>query len=556
MEQKKRTLPFRRVAETLLTVGVICMMLFLVLGFRDKKIGQDADRIAALSEGWYYYENGEKVELELPAKIDGQRKKTLTLFNDSLTPEDGGKTITTKGALYRVQIAVGDQILYQYSDEDFPRNTQMKTKLDCYGELPGDMQGETLALTYTLGNQTSYQIQKIYIGSDSAVMNYHYMNGMVAIAIVFIMLLLAVLAVCVACYLYYIKMWDSRFCNVACFLVLCGIWCATDSSLVQNFTGLSPVTCVVSFYAFMLLAVPMVHFLQNTGEIRKYRILYWVEGGFYVNAILQGILNSLGVFEFVDMLFVTHLLLFGSVGIASWILIKEYREKQTGELRSILKAFLMLSAGGLLAIVLYWLLEIPYYEIIFECGILIFVILLMAGIIAAMTKNIQFRTEMMVYQRLAREDRLTGMKNRRAFEEYLTELQKKADTYENVALIFMDLNQLKSVNDCYGHNAGDELLIASARCIENTFGAEGSCYRIGGDEFCAIIENPLKTEEEWYENLDAEIRLYNKHARYYMSIARGLSYLRDEQGAVKTVSNWKYEADLRMYENKGRMKRS
>ena len=40
-----------------------------------------------------------------------------------------------------------------------------------------------------------------------------------------------------------------------------------------------------------------------------------------------------------------------------------------------------------------------------------------------------------------------------------------------------------------------------------------------------------------------------------MSIARGLSYLKDENGMMKTMSNWKYEADLKMYENKGRMKR-
>lgn len=553
MEQKEKKLSGKRM-ERLLILGVIGILLLVTGSLRGKTRSRTVEGVTSLREGWYYLEQEEKVMVQLPAVIESQAK-TLTLYNDSLGEECAGKTITTRGASYELQIAVDDQILYQYFDEYFPRNDQMKAKLDCCVVLPTQMQGKTLSLTYTLDQEDRYRIEEVFIGSGNAVTNFHYKNGAVTLIIVFVMLFLAAVAFCVAMYLRFVKMQDCRFANVACFLLICAIWCATDSSIVQHFTNLSPVTCAVSFYAFMLLAVPMVHFLRNTRELKKYRILDWLQSAFYVNALGQGLLNYLDVFEFVEMLFVTHVLLIGSVCTAAWILVKEYRDKQVREIKIILDAFIMLSGGGLTAIFLYWLLEIPYYEVIFECGILVFVMLLLSGIVMSMTDNIRFKTEMLVYQRLAKEDRLTGMKNRRAFEEYLAELQGKADTYENVALIFMDLNQLKIVNDCHGHNAGDELLIASAKCIQNTFGAEGQCYRIGGDEFCAIVENPMKTEAEWFENLDNEIRMYNKNSRYRMSIARGLSYLKDENGVVKTMSNWKYEADLKMYENKGRMKR-
>lgn len=553
MEQKEKKLSGKRM-ERLLILGVIGILLLVTGSLRGKTRSRTVEGVTSLREGWYYLEQEEKVMVQLPAVIESQAK-TLTLYNDSLGEECAGKTITTRGASYELQIAVDDQILYQYFDEYFPRNDQMKAKLDCCVVLPTQMQGKTLSLTYTLDQEDRYRIEEVFIGSGNAVTNFHYKNGAVTLIIVFVMLFLAAVAFCVAMYLRFVKMQDCRFANVACFLLICAIWCATDSSIVQHFTNLSPVTCAVSFYAFMLLAVPMVHFLRNTRELKKYRILDWLQSAFYVNALGQGLLNYLDVFEFVEMLFVTHVLLIGSVCTAAWILVKEYRDKQVREIKIILDAFVMLSGGGLTAIFLYWLLEIPYYEVIFECGILVFVMLLLSGIVMSMTDNIRFKTEMLVYQRLAKEDRLTGMKNRRAFEEYLAELQGKADTYENVALIFMDLNQLKIVNDCHGHNAGDELLIASAKCIQNTFGAEGQCYRIGGDEFCAIVENPMKTEAEWFENLDNEIRMYNKNSRYRMSIARGLSYLKDENGVVKTMSNWKYEADLKMYENKGRMKR-
>ena len=125
-----------------------------------------------------------------------------------------------------------------------------------------------------------------------------------------------------------------------------------------------------------------------------------------------------------------------------------------------------------------------------------------------------------------------------------------ADQYQDVALIFMDLNGLKKINDTYGHNAGDEVIIASARCIKNTFDSMGFSYRIGGDEFCAILPNPSGTEEEWFERMDQEITRYNNRSRYKISIARGVSYLRDENGDLKTVSDWKYEADQNMYVDK------
>ena len=129
-----------------------------------------------------------------------------------------------------------------------------------------------------------------------------------------------------------------------------------------------------------------------------------------------------------------------------------------------------------------------------------------------------------------------------------------AEQYQNIALVFMDLNGLKKINDTYGHNAGDEMIIASAGCIKNTFSHMGFSYRIGGDEFCVILPNPTGTEEEWFEKMDQEILRYNNGSRYKISLARGVSYIRDENADLKTVSDWKYEADQNMYKDKIRRK--
>lgn len=114
----------------------------------------------------------------------------------------------------------------------------------------------------------------------------------------------------------------------------------------------------------------------------------------------------------------------------------------------------------------------------------------------------------------------------------------------------MDLNGLKHINDHFGHSAGDELIIGAARCIERAFAGYGECYRIGGDEFCAILPDPVLREEEWNALLDEEIQRHNQSSRFKLSIARGASRLRTPAGVLKTVSDWKFEADQMMYQDK------
>jgi len=83
-------------------------------------------------------------------------------------------------------------------------------------------------------------------------------------------------------------------------------------------------------------------------------------------------------------------------------------------------------------------------------------------------------------------DEMTGLFNRRCFEEDAAEIQT-AGIGKDLALISADLNGLKTVNDNLGHIAGDELIKGAADCLLAAVGAAGKVYRVGGDEFMAIV---------------------------------------------------------------------
>jgi diguanylate cyclase (GGDEF)-like protein len=89
---------------------------------------------------------------------------------------------------------------------------------------------------------------------------------------------------------------------------------------------------------------------------------------------------------------------------------------------------------------------------------------------------------------MAITDPLTGLRNHRAFhEDVARELQVVARTGVPLALVLLDVDDLKAVNDAHGHQAGDERLQALARAIRATGRGADLAYRVGGDEFAVIL---------------------------------------------------------------------
>lgn len=87
----------------------------------------------------------------------------------------------------------------------------------------------------------------------------------------------------------------------------------------------------------------------------------------------------------------------------------------------------------------------------------------------------------------ARHDPLTGLPNRAAFDARLNEEILRARRHgRELALVMFDVDGFKSVNDRFGHPAGDEVLIEVARALQSSFRQSDGVFRYGGDEFVAV----------------------------------------------------------------------
>ncbi len=145
----------------------------------------------------------------------------------------------------------------------------------------------------------------------------------------------------------------------------------------------------------------------------------------------------------------------------------------------------------------------------------------------------------------ARTDELTGLFNRRAYEEDIYEM---SDIPEKFVYIALDVNGLKVVNDTIGHAAGDELITGASDCMKKILGPHGKLYRTGGDEFAAIAfvsEEEIKTILEEFEKCTG-----SWSGNLIDSLTVSYGYVSREEGIANTMPKYAVEADKRMYQAK------
>jgi diguanylate cyclase (GGDEF)-like protein len=141
---------------------------------------------------------------------------------------------------------------------------------------------------------------------------------------------------------------------------------------------------------------------------------------------------------------------------------------------------------------------------------------------------------------MASTDPLTGLRNHRAFQEDVArELQVVARTGVPLALVILDVDELKTVNDTHGHQAGDERLQALARAIRATGRGADLAYRVGGDEFAVILPDARAWGALEFAQRLREVTQAGEHGEAFTTTA-GIS----EALALRSKDELIREADL------------
>lgn len=344
----------------------------------------------------------------------------------------------------------------------------------------------------------------------------------------------------------------DKLAYLGAFAICLSIWSINDCSISFLLFGNNIASSYISFLALMMLPLPFAMFVQAfyESEHKSWNLFYTAN---LIQIIICIVLQVTKIADFRDTVWSTHTMMICLVIV---VIYNSYLLIESGINNKLVKIHLICI---IICITTLSLDLVNFYHgtdnsnVFGRIGFLAYIVTL--GIFstkesADLMKQGQLSNQ---YMMLAYTDQMTKLNNRTRFTKDFQELSKNPN---DIAVIDFDLNNLKKTNDTYGHNAGDKYIIGAATIINEIFTGIANCYRVGGDEFVALVQNASSVDlTQYLAMLESSVDDYNrKNTQFKMQIAYGCAYYSDELD--KTLEDTYNRADKIMYKDKEAKKRA
>lgn len=280
---------------------------------------------------------------------------------------------------------------------------------------------------------------------------------------------------------------DKNLIMIGIFSILIGIWKFTDLDYTALLIDNSIVQSYTSYFCLLMMTIPFISFLRKSFTDSDNFLWNVPCIGNLIVLILIMVLQLMGIADIRDNLWLIHVVMLSNIPVA---FIMFYREINNYGWNPKLKlsficAFICL-VGLIADIAAYYATNGEFPSFLGITCLLIYIIALGVSSLKEARRLMAIGSQAKQFEEMAYHDQLTGLYNRTAYAKYINHKDFRPDGY---IVVMFDLNNLKSCNDNLGHEQGDNYIMESARMIQKAFGAYGNCYRMGGDEFCALLHN-------------------------------------------------------------------
>lgn len=349
------------------------------------------------------------------------------------------------------------------------------------------------------------------------------------------------------------------FC-VSIFSICMGLWTLCYHNVIIIFSIPLYSVSLMEYITLYLSPVPLTIYMYEDvkGLKNKWiKTFYWVLFAVQTAAIVVVLaLHTVDVVHFAATLKYMHVLIV--ISLIYFFMVVLFNLKKNSPVENRLFLFGMLVIGACIAHDIttycasrYFAYTLPTIRGLSCMGVIVFVFILIVSFYMNLTKKLMQETERNLLIKSAYTDELTQLHNRRYCMEYINKL--KQEQSRSFAVICFDLNNLKIMNDTYGHAKGDVLIKSAAKVIAETFESYGVVARMGGDEFIAVLsvsdrEKVAGFMKDFQKNID---RMNQKTEGLNMSIASGYAVSSEQEYDIDKIYQM---ADDRMYENKKQMK--
>lgn len=536
-----------------LTICFILGIFIVFLFIYDLDGGNLNSKDEQFSDGWVY-EDGTPVDFsDLRYAPDG------CSITKNVTPEqlNGADLCFESRSLY-FTVYVNEEAVYDFHPELIRLYGRYYGECTHSVDIPTIADDSQIKITYVSlynAKTTTFYYMKIQEGASfiTSIVAQNYANYLQS----FVILILGVVLIIIGLVLNKETDRIIEMVSLGATAVILALWTSSGSRIPQIISQNSAMVRVMDYLCLIFLPVPVIILFASVSKQLDSIIPKVITALCGANLIANMIwVLGLGN-DYSDLLIITHIII--GIGIAAIIYMAVVYFKRTKKIdrnmNVILAGFSVLIAAGILDAIRYYLLKSNDASLFTRFGLIYFILLFTVYELKLFLGVIKKSAQTELMEKLAFNDGLTGMYNRLAFTRDENEIkEKKSGKY---VLIQLDINFLKLVNDNYGHAEGDRFIITAANIISESFGKFGKCYRIGGDEFFAILDG--KHCEEDYEKaqklFEESVKGVNDRNEFVvpLRIAHGKSiYIPGENDFDEAEK----EADTLMYERKKFLKQN
>lgn len=313
--------------------------------------------------------------------------------------------------------------------------------------------------------------------------------------------------------------------NLGIFSLLIAIWSLDQCGFMQFLVPDGRTLYYIDLFSLLLFPIPFTFLLYDICRSKYSKGVMHLSILFMVNMAVEIILQCAGVIDIFKLLPVTHTLMMITIVYTFAIIHYEAVELKNEVAREFKYPVYIIMIFGAMELIMYYIRDFKKTSIFLPLGTLVFIVVLIWIQVSRFYDQYVRKQKLVYLQRMANMDMLTEAMNRNAYENMSKYLDEQEIELKTTGVVLLDLDDLKIINDTYGHEKGDEALKLCYQCIRQAFKNEKNCFRIGGDEFAYVYHSE---EKDQIPNsiciLDRILKEKSSDFVYPLSISAGYAY--------------------------------
>ena len=313
--------------------------------------------------------------------------------------------------------------------------------------------------------------------------------------------------------------------NLGIFSLLIAIWSLDQCGFMQFLVPDGRTLYYIDLFSLLLFPIPFTFLLYDICRSKYSKGVMHLSILFMVNMAVEIILQCAGVIDIFKLLPVTHTLMMITIVYTFAIIHYEAVELKNEAAREFKYPVYIIMIFGAMELIMYYIRDFKKTSIFLPLGTLVFIVVLIWIQVSRFYDQYVRKQKLVYLQRMANMDMLTEAMNRNAYENMSKYLDEQEIELKTTGVVLLDLDDLKIINDTYGHEKGDEALKLCYQCIRQAFKNEKNCFRIGGDEFAYVYHSE---EKDQIPNsiciLDRILKEKSSDFVYPLSISAGYAY--------------------------------